>query len=110
MNAYGSFGYLKNDGTQKGQWYERYTGKLSVNITPVKWFTLNANINATWSEQDYGISTLGASSGSVPDAIYGKAKTIYNMAIPYDADGNIIINPGGESGIYNIMDEWNKST
>lgn len=32
------------------------------------------------------------------------------MAIPYDADGKLIINPGGESGMYNIIGEWNKST
>ena len=30
MNAYASFGYLSNKGTQKGQWYDRYTGKISV--------------------------------------------------------------------------------
>ena len=110
MNAYASFGYLSNDGTQKGQWYERYTGKVNVNITPVEWFQINASMNVTWSEQDYGMSTLGGRSGSVPDAIYGTAKTIYNHAVPYDADGNLVINPGGESGTYTIMNEWNKST
>lgn len=29
INAYGSFGYLSNKGTQKGQWYDRYTGKIN---------------------------------------------------------------------------------
>lgn len=110
MNAYGSFGYLSNKGTQKGQWYERYTGKISVNIKPVKWFSMNASINASWSEQDYGMSTLGGRSNSIPDAIYGTAKGIYNIAVPYDESGQLIINPGGESTIYTIMDEWNKST
>lgn len=109
MNAYGSFGYLSNKGTQKGQWYDRYTGKVSVNIKPTKWFSMQASINGTWSEQDYGMSTLGGRSGSVPDAIYGTAKAIYNIAVPYDADGNKVINPGGETGIYTIMDEWNHS-
>ncbi|MBQ9215168.1 MAG: TonB-dependent receptor [Prevotella sp.] len=110
MNAYGSFGYLSNKGTQKGQWYDRYTGKISVNIKPTKWFSMQASINGSWQEQDYGMSTLGASSSSVPDAIYGAAKRIYNFAVPYDADGNIVINPGGETGVYNVVDEWNKST
>jgi TonB-linked SusC/RagA family outer membrane protein len=110
VNAYASFGYLNNKGTQKGQWYDRYTTKVSVNIKPTRWFTLQASINGTWSEQDYGMSTLGGRSGSVPDAIYGTAKSIYNIAVPYDADGNVVINPGGESGIYTIMDEWNHST
>ncbi|RNL78127.1 TonB-dependent receptor [Sinomicrobium pectinilyticum] len=110
MNAYGSFGYLNNEGTQRGQSYERYTAKLSAEIKPTDWFTLNASMNITWSEQDYGMSRLGGRSNSVPDAIYGTAKSIYNMAVPYDAQGNLVINPGGESGIYTIMDEWNKST
>ena len=110
MNAYGSFGYLSNKGTQKGQWYDRYTGKISVNINPTKWFSMQASINTTWTERDYGVSTLGGSSNSIPDAIYGKAKQIYNFAVPYDADGNIVINPGGETGVYNIVDEWNNST
>ena len=110
INAYGSFGYLSNKGTQKGQWYDRYTAKLSVNINPVKWFQMTASINATWSERDYGMSTLGGRSGSVPDAIYDTAKTIYNMAVPYDADGNLVINPGGENGMFTIIDEWKKTT
>lgn len=109
MNAYGSFGYLTNSGTQKGQWYDRYTGKVSVNINPTKWFSFQANINGTWAEQDYGMSTLGGRSGSVPDAIYGTAKQIYNFAVPYDEDGSVVIHPGGETTIYTIMNEWNHS-
>ncbi|MGY5354494.1 SusC/RagA family TonB-linked outer membrane protein [Wenyingzhuangia sp. IMCC45467] len=110
MRTYGSFGYLDNEGTQKGQWYKRYTTKLTSNIKPVEWFTLDASMNVSWSEQDYGMSTLGGRSGSVPNAIYGTAKSIYNMAVPYDANGNLVINPGGESTIYTIMNEWDKST
>ena len=110
MSAYGSFGYLSNKGTQKGQWFNRYTAKLSVNVTPVKWFSMSGSVNVSWSEQDYGMSTLGGRSGSVPDAIYGAAKSIYNIAVPYDTEGNIVINPGGESAVYTVMDEWNRST
>ncbi len=110
VNAYGSFGYLSNTGTQRGQSYDRYTTKLSVNVTPVDWFKMSASLNVSWSEQDYGLSTLGARSSSSPNAIYGAAKSIYNFAVPYDTDGNLVINPGGETGIYTIKDEWNKST
>ncbi|KJD34754.1 membrane protein [Tamlana nanhaiensis] len=110
MKAYGSIGYLNNEGTQKGQFYERYTAKFSTSIQATDWFTLDANLNTSWSEQDYGMSTLGGRSGSVPNAIYGAAKSIYNMAVPYDSEGNLVINPGGESGIYTIMNEWEKST
>lgn len=110
VNSYGSFGYLNNEGTQRGQSYERYTAKLSTNINATDWFKMTASLNASWSEQNYGMSTLGARSGTSPNAIYGAAKSIYNMALPYDSNGDLIINPGGESGIYTIMDEWNKST
>lgn len=109
MNTYGSFGYLSNTGTQKGQTYDRYTTKLTSNITPTDWFKMNASMNVSWSEQDFGMSTLGGRSGSVPNAIYGTAKGISNIAVPYDANGNLIINPGSES-VYTIINEWNKST
>lgn len=110
INSYGSFGYLDNTGTQRGQSYKRYTAKLSTNITPVDWFKFSSSLNAAWSEQDFGMSTLSGRSGSVPNAIYGAAKSIFNIALPYDANGKLIINPGGENGVYNIIDEWNKST
>lgn len=71
---------------------------------------MSGSVNVSWSEQDYGMSTLGGRSGSVPDAIYGAAKSIYNIAVPYDTEGNIVINPGGESAVYTVMDEWNRST
>ncbi|MES2240875.1 MAG: TonB-dependent receptor [Bacteroidota bacterium] len=110
VNAYGSFGYLSNDGTQIGQSYDRYTSKLSANINATDWFKMTASFNLSWSEQNYGMSTLGARSGTSPNAIYDAAKSIYNIAVPYDANGNLIINPGGESATYTIMDEWKKST
>lgn len=110
MKAYASIGYLNDKGTQKGQFYERYTANLNMSIDPVEWFSLDANFNLSWSEQDYGFSTLGGRSSSGPNAIYGAAKSIYNFAVPYDNEGNPVINPGGESTIYTIMDEWEKST
>ena len=110
MTAYGSFGYLRNKGTQRGQFYDRYTTKLSTNVKPTDWFSMDASLNASWSEQDYGFSTLGGRSSSVPDAVYGAAKGIFNMAVPFDTAGNLIINPGGQSTIYTIMNEWEKTT
>ena len=110
LNAYGSFGYLRNEGTQKGQWYDRYTGKININVKPTKWFTMNASLNVAWTERDYGMSNTGGRSGSGANAIYGWAKTLYNHAVPYDADGNLLIQPGGENTNYTIIDEWNKST
>lgn len=105
MNAYGSFGYLNQEGTQKGQEYQRYTARVGVNITPVKWFTLNTSLNGTYSFQDYGLSSLGGRSGKTPDYIYGTAKTMFRMSPMYDEDGNKIAHPGGESALYSVADE-----
>ena len=109
MQAYASFGYLSNEGTFKGQSYERYTGNVNVDITPTKWFKLGMSINASWSEQEYGVSTLGSSSSNNPTFIYGWAQRVYAYSLPYDSDGNLIEHPGGDSNVYTIIDEWNKS-
>ncbi len=110
MNSYISFGYLDNKGTQLGQNYTRYSTKVSTNIQAKPWFKLSGSINASWALQDYGFSQTGQSSSSGPDAIYGAARSIFRWALPYDENGDIILNPGGQSTIYTIMDEWNKSS
>jgi TonB-linked SusC/RagA family outer membrane protein len=110
MTAYGSFGYLDNQGTQKGQTYERYTTKLSLDITPVNWFKMGGSINASWSNQDYGMSRLGASSSSGPAMIYEAAQRVFAYAVPYDDEGERVIHPGGDGNVYTVIDEWNQST
>ena len=107
MNAFGSFGYLKNKGTQYGQEYDRYTARLGVNITAVPWFTLSMNINASREHQDYGMSKSFAPSGTnAVDGIYLLYKKAYNWAQPYDANGERIKYPGGDNQAYNPINEW----
>lgn len=105
-----SFGYLSNEGTQKGQEYERYNFSLSTDLTPKPWLTLGGSVNASWAIQDYGYSRTGQSSGSGPTEIFSAAKSIFRYALPYDENGEIIVYPGGESTVYTIIDEWKKST
>ena len=109
MNTYISFGYLNNKGTQIGQTYERYTGKITTNITPVKWLSLNASMNVAWSEQDYGMSTLKGQASSVPNAIYDAAKALYNYTVPYDDNGEVILQPGAYKS-NTVIGESEKST
>lgn len=109
MSAYASFGYLSNEGTFKGQSYERYTGNVNIELTPTKWFKMGASINASWSEQEYGVSTLGSGSSNMPSFIYGWAQRVYAYSLPYDEDGNLISHPGNDDNVYNVIDEWNKS-
>lgn len=109
MSAYASFGYLNQEGTFKGQSYERYTGSINVDLTPTKWFKMGASINATWSDQQYGVSTLGAGSSNMPSYIYGWAERLYAYSLPYDKDGNFIDRPGNDDNVYNVIGEWDKS-
>ncbi len=112
MDAYVSFGYLDNKGTQKGQGYERYTGKVNVNVAPKEWVRIGGSLNASWSSQDYGYSRTGQASSSGPNTIYDAAKAIGRFARPYYDDGEIVLTPGnmgGNGSVYTVIDEWDKS-
>jgi TonB-linked SusC/RagA family outer membrane protein len=106
LKSYASFGYLDNKGTTKGQEYERYNFNVSTDITPIKWFTMGGSINAAWSIQDYGSqrSNMSPSVNSFPNEFYTAGKRFPNVAMPYDADGNVINLPAGYS-MYTIVDE-----
>jgi len=98
IKAYGSFGYLNQTGTQLGQDFERYSGKLSVELNPVKWFKMGLNLTATYSLQNYGFQAASASGAG---NIYAAARGMLPLAIPFDANGNRINLPGGDINIQN---------
>lgn len=105
-----SFGYLNNKGTQKGQTYERYNFATTVDILAKPWFKVGGSINGSFAEQEYGYSRTGQSSNSGPIDIYSAAKAIPRFAMPYDEDGNIVINPAGSTtNVYTVINEWTKS-
>ncbi len=112
MQSSFSFGYLDNTGTQKGQEYKRYNVSISTDIQATPWFKMGGSINASYSKQDYGFSRTGQSSNSGPVDIYSAAKSLLRYSLPYDDEtGELITNPGGSTtNVYNVMDEWNKST
>ena len=109
MKAYVSVGYLDQNGTQKGQDFNRYTFRTSVDVTPIDWFTMGGSINVRHSVQIYGIDSSNGISSSIPSSIHAKARNIFSYALPYDADGNRVIYPGGDSTIPTIVDEEGKS-
>jgi len=109
MKAYASIGYLNNQGTTKGQEYQRYTVRTNVELIPKKWFQIGVNMNASWEYQDFGQSNNGSSMTSADNLIASSAK-IYPYALPYDASGNLILYPGGQSRVANIINEWEYST
>lgn len=102
-----SFGYLNNSGTQKGQEYERFNLSTTVDITPKPWLKIGASVNMSFADQQYGVDRQ-AGTNSGPKDIYGLAKAIPRYAVPYDNEGNIIMQPHTESRTYTVIDEWNK--
>ena len=106
-----SAGYLNNQGTQKGQEYERFNVSMSVDIQAKPWLKMGGSLNASYSIQDYGYSRTGQSTGSGPTDIYSAAKAIPRYTVPYDEAGDIILQPGGSvTNVYTVVDEWKKST
>lgn len=109
ITSFFSLGYMNNEGTQKGQSFNRYNASMSTEIKPTKWFSLGGSINTSWSNQSYGYSRTGQSSSSGPTEIYAAAKQILSIAQPYDANGEIILTPTNMNGVYTVIDEWKKS-
>ncbi|WP_456311875.1 SusC/RagA family TonB-linked outer membrane protein [Pseudomonas shirazensis] len=105
MKAYGSFGYLNNTGTLKGQSYVRYSGTASVDITPTKWFSMGASLNTSYGVNEYGQSNVGRTAVTTSGGIYATARTNLPYAVPYDSNGVRIDNPGGDSTIRTPVDE-----
>lgn len=98
LRGYISGGYLDQIGVVAGQKYQRYTGLVNLELDATDWFTIGGTINASYSVQDYGY-TAGGSRGS--RTLYEAAQGQLPFAQPYDAEGNYIFNPGGNSNIVN---------
>ena len=109
MNAYVSIGYLNNKGTNIGQDYTRYTIRTNVDVNPVKWFRMGGALTARFSDQEYGIDNGNGISGSIPSSLHAKGRNVFTYALPYDANGDRILYPGGDSTIPTVIDEVGKS-
>jgi len=105
MKAYGSFGYTDSEGVVKGQGFKRYNANVSVDLTPVKWFSFGGNLNSSYSIQEYGQSTAGNVGVSAQTGLYQSAYGIFTYAMPYDANGNRIDYPGGDIAVKTVIDE-----
>lgn len=109
MNAYVSFGYLNQQGTNIGQEFTRYTLRTNVDVNPVPWFRMGGSMNGRVSDQEYGIDATGGIAGNIPGSLHAKARNIFSYALPYDENGERIIYPGGDSTIPTVVDEVGKS-
>jgi len=107
IKAYGSFGYLNNDGTIKGQSFERYTARANVDIAATKWLSFGSNLNFSYGKQQFGQSATGVSTvGNPQGGLYESARANFPFAVPFDSAGNRISFPGGDNAIKTIVDEW----
>ena len=102
VKAYASFGYLKQDGTQLGQDYTRYSSKFNIEINPVKWFSMGTSITTSYGLQNYGYATSNATG---PSSLYAAANGMLPFAIPFDSTGKRINLPGGDVNINNPIGE-----
>jgi len=103
VQAYGSFGYLNQEGTNKGQDFERFSTKFGVEIQATDWFKMGGNITGTWSSQNYGFAGSGSRSA---DGIYQAAMGMYPHALPYTEDGDWIYLPGAYTNVVNPVEEY----
>ncbi|WP_207514240.1 SusC/RagA family TonB-linked outer membrane protein [Longitalea luteola] len=104
--AYGSFGYLDNTGTQKGQSFKRYNANVNVDINATKWFSFGTNMTVAYSIQEYGQSRTGATTTQSSHSVFESARALFPYAVPFDSAGNRIIYPGGDIAFKNVADEW----
>lgn len=107
-HSYVSFGWLSNEGTTKGQDYNRYTAKVSNDLKLTDWLSLGGTINATYSIQNYGMSNDGGTT-SGPGSAYAAAMKNLPYAVAFDDNGNRIEYPGADSKIKTVVDEWQYS-
>ncbi len=96
---YASLDYFDQQGVLKDQDYERINLNLNGDITPTDWLTFGANILASTSIQNYGISTNTSNTGSKD--ILSRALNQFPYAVPQDENGNWILNPGGNLQLFN---------
>lgn len=110
VQSYLSIGYLNNQGTIKGQDYQRFTIKSNNDFKPYKWLGFGANINASYGIQNYGLSGAGNFQGGAQSDAYGVATQGYPYAVPFDDEGNRIQYPGADDRVKNVYGEWDYQT
>jgi TonB-linked SusC/RagA family outer membrane protein len=109
FQGYGSFGYLKQRGTQPGQNYTRYTAKVTFDGSPKPYFKMGTSINATYGDQDYGYSFQKSTTGS--GDYYSALQAMLPWTVPYDENGAYIRNPAaGDVNIINPISELSYTT
>ncbi|SDM39515.1 TonB-linked outer membrane protein, SusC/RagA family [Catalinimonas alkaloidigena] len=96
IQALFSGGYLNQEGVNIGQNFTRYNARLSLDMKANEIITVGGAINASLGVQENGPDMYGRALGQLP------------ISVPYDANGEYILNPGGDINIVNpVLDPSN---
>jgi TonB-dependent starch-binding outer membrane protein SusC len=93
MTLYFGAGYYQEKGIQKTQGFERFNVKFGLDYQANKILKVGGTMVGTLSNQDYGSPLYFRSIGQLP------------IAIPYDQNGNVILQPGGDALIFSPLNE-----
>ncbi len=86
-------GYYGEEGIQKTQAFERFNVKFGMDYKANNWLTVGGTMTGTVSTQEYGSPLYFRAIGQIP------------LAIPYDANGNVILQPGGDALVFSPLNE-----
>jgi TonB-linked SusC/RagA family outer membrane protein len=95
VGLYLGAGYYKEEGIQKTQEFERFNVKVGLDYQANKVLKVGGTITGTLSTQEYGSPLYFRAIGQIP------------LAIPYDAAGNVILQPGGDALVFSPLNEIN---
>lgn len=99
---YLSLGYFDQLGVQRDQDYERFNTTISGDITATNWLKLGASMIGSFSIQNYGMQPPNTSNTGSKD-LYSRAVDQLPFATPRDANGNWVLNPGGNLSLWNPL-------
>ncbi|HJX71010.1 MAG TPA: SusC/RagA family TonB-linked outer membrane protein, partial [Bacteroidales bacterium] len=91
MRSYISFGYLDQDGVEKGQSYTRYSALISMDLDLNKRVRIGGSMNGMVADQEFGINTVDLARGLLP------------FTVPYDTAGEFIGLPGNDPFLVNFI-------
>jgi len=97
-----SLNYYTQKGVQRDQDYKRYTATINGDMSPTKWVTIGTNVIASLSTQNFGILGPNTSNTGSKD-LYSRATDQFPYALPNDANGFPIRNPGGNISLWNPL-------
>jgi len=98
---YLSLGYNKVAGVQSDQDFQRISIQANGDINANKWFSLGISMIASLAEQDFGVNANQGNTGAKD--LYGRAVEQFPWALPTDANGAFIRNPGGNLNLWNPL-------